>query len=102
MWPEVGGIAAAAAAISRGKRRLSRAEKQLWREVVQRFKADHFHGSVVVLEAFCGAVAMSRSLSHPIMPYRPVTTLVFGPYTTIYNRFNRWSRQGVWTAFSTR
>lgn len=22
---------------------------------------------------------------------------VFGPYTTIYNRFNRWSRQGVWT-----
>ena len=22
---------------------------------------------------------------------------VYGPYTTIYNRFNRWSRQGVWT-----
>ena len=21
---------------------------------------------------------------------------VYGPYTTIYNRFNRWSRQGVW------
>ena len=21
----------------------------------------------------------------------------YGPYTTIYNRFNRWSRQGVWT-----
>lgn len=21
----------------------------------------------------------------------------FGPYTTIYNRFNRWSRQGIWT-----
>ena len=20
----------------------------------------------------------------------------YGPYTTIYNRFNRWSRQGVW------
>src|SRR5215470_8516258 len=20
----------------------------------------------------------------------------FGPYTTIYNRFNRWSRQGIW------
>ncbi len=20
----------------------------------------------------------------------------FGPYTTIYNRFNRWSKQGVW------
>lgn len=23
---------------------------------------------------------------------------VYGPYTTIYNRFNRWSRQGVWSA----
>ena len=22
----------------------------------------------------------------------------YGPYTTIYNRFNRWSRQGVWEA----
>ena len=22
----------------------------------------------------------------------------YGPYTTIYNRFNRWSRQGVWFA----
>ncbi len=21
----------------------------------------------------------------------------YGPYTTIYNRFNRWSQQGVWT-----
>jgi len=21
----------------------------------------------------------------------------YGPYTTVYNRFNRWSRQGVWT-----
>ena len=21
---------------------------------------------------------------------------VYGPYTTIYNRFNRWSRQGLW------
>jgi transposase len=21
----------------------------------------------------------------------------YGPYTTIYNRFNRWSRQGVWS-----
>ena len=20
----------------------------------------------------------------------------YGPYTTIYNRFNRWSRQGIW------
>ena len=23
---------------------------------------------------------------------------VYGPYTTIYNRFNRWSRQGLWFA----
>lgn len=23
--------------------------------------------------------------------------LEYGPYTTIYNRFNRWSRQGIWT-----
>ncbi|WP_247497351.1 IS5 family transposase [Bradyrhizobium sp. 149] len=22
---------------------------------------------------------------------------VYGPYTTVYNRFNRWSRQGIWT-----
>jgi len=22
----------------------------------------------------------------------------YGPYTTIYNRFNRWSRQGLWSA----
>ena len=22
---------------------------------------------------------------------------VYGPYTTIYDRFNRWSRQGIWT-----
>src|SRR4029078_1267986 len=21
----------------------------------------------------------------------------YGPYTTVYNRFNRWRRQGVWT-----
>lgn len=23
---------------------------------------------------------------------------LYGPYTTIYNRFNRWSRQGIWFA----
>src|SRR5262245_26885742 len=22
----------------------------------------------------------------------------YGPYTTVYNRFNRWSRQGIWMA----
>ena len=22
----------------------------------------------------------------------------YGPYTTVYNRFNRWSRKGVWLA----
>jgi transposase len=22
----------------------------------------------------------------------------YGPYTTIYNRFNRWSREGIWLA----
>lgn len=22
--------------------------------------------------------------------------VAYGPYTTIYNRFNRWSRQGIW------
>jgi transposase len=25
----------------------------------------------------------------------------YGPYTTVYNRFNRWSRQGVWQAIFT-
>ena len=24
----------------------------------------------------------------------------YGPYTTIYNRFNRWSRQGIWLSNS--
>lgn len=24
--------------------------------------------------------------------------LEYGPYTTVYNRFNRWSRQGIWLA----
>ena len=23
--------------------------------------------------------------------------VAYGPYTTIYNRFNRWSRQGIWS-----
>ena len=22
----------------------------------------------------------------------------YGPYTTVYNRFNRWSKQGIWQA----
>jgi transposase len=22
--------------------------------------------------------------------------VAYGPYTTVYNRFNRWSRQGIW------
>ena len=26
----------------------------------------------------------------------------YGPYTTIYNRFNRWSQQGVWTGIFSR
>lgn len=25
----------------------------------------------------------------------------YGPYTTVYNRFNRWSRQGIWQAIFT-
>ena len=25
----------------------------------------------------------------------------YGPYTTIYNRFNRWSRQGIWLSIFT-
>ena len=24
--------------------------------------------------------------------------VAYGPYTTIYNRFNRWSKQGIWEA----
>lgn len=27
---------------------------------------------------------------------------VYGPHTTIYNRFNRWSKRGVWQALLTR
>jgi transposase len=27
---------------------------------------------------------------------RRVISGIIGPYTTIYNRFNRWSRQGIW------
>jgi transposase len=22
----------------------------------------------------------------------------YGPYTTVYNQFNRWSKRGIWTA----
>jgi hypothetical protein len=28
---------------------------------------------------------------------RRTTPADYGPYTTVYNRFNRWSRQGVWS-----
>ncbi len=27
---------------------------------------------------------------------------VFGPHTTVYNRFNRWSRAGIWQAMFAR
>ena len=30
------------------------------------------------------------------MPWRDLPER-YGPYTTAYNRFNRWSRQGIWT-----
>src|SRR6202051_1325314 len=39
-----------------------------------------------------GIVHMLRSGSR----WRDCPT-VYGPYTTVYNRFNRWSRQGVWS-----
>ena len=29
------------------------------------------------------------------MPWRDLPEL-YGPYTTAYNRFNRWSRRGIW------
>ena len=29
------------------------------------------------------------------MPWRDLPER-YGPYTTIYNRFNRWSRRGIW------
>ena len=29
------------------------------------------------------------------MPWRDLPTR-YGPYTTAYNRFNRWSRRGIW------
>jgi transposase len=29
------------------------------------------------------------------MPWRDLP-IRYGPYTTIYNRFNRWSRRGIW------
>ena len=29
------------------------------------------------------------------MPWRDLPER-YGPYTTVYNRFNRWSRQGLW------
>ncbi len=35
-----------------------------------------------------------------IQPHLPIgrrdCPAQYGPYTTIYNRFNRWSKQGVW------
>ncbi len=29
------------------------------------------------------------------MPWRDLPAR-YGPYTTVYNRFNRWSRRGIW------
>ena len=26
----------------------------------------------------------------------------YGPYTTVFNRFNRWSKRGIWQRFSAR
>lgn len=40
-----------------------------------------------------GIVHMLRSGS----PWRDCPP-EYGPYTTVYNRFNRWSRQGIWSA----
>jgi transposase len=39
-----------------------------------------------------GIVHMLRSRA----PWRTCPA-VYGPYTTVYNRFNRWRRQGVWS-----
>jgi transposase len=38
-----------------------------------------------------GIVHMLRSGA----PWRDCPA-AYGPYTTVYNRFNRWSRQGIW------
>jgi len=35
------------------------------------------------------------------MPWRDLPER-YGPYTTAYNRFNRWSRRGIWKRISTR
>ena len=35
------------------------------------------------------------------MPWRDLPER-YGPYTTAYNRFNRWSRRGIWKQISTR
>ncbi len=40
-----------------------------------------------------GIVHMLRSGA----PWRTCPA-VYGPYTTVYNRFNRWSKRGVWEA----
>ncbi len=32
------------------------------------------------------------------MPWRDLPER-YGPYTTVYNRFNRWSRRGIWKRF---
>ncbi len=47
----------------------------------------------------CGRLARTeRHLLHSADPGSPWRDLPkrYGPYTTVYNRFNRWAKAGVW------
>src|SRR5262245_16960699 len=47
-------------------RRLSRQERTIWRELVARFRADHFHGAEHLLEALVQAIDLQRFLDKQI------------------------------------
>jgi hypothetical protein len=52
-------------------RKLSRQEKAVWRDVVERFRPDHFVGCEHLLECYCRAVAMERWLVEQIKATNP-------------------------------
>src|SRR5258706_153817 len=35
-------------------------------------------------------------IPRPLHRLKRLYTVVYGPYTTVYNRFNRWSGRGIW------
>jgi hypothetical protein len=52
-------------------RRLTAEERRVWRDVVHRFRPDHFVGCEPVLECYCEAVGLGRWLTEQIKASDP-------------------------------